>query len=201
MFTGDVVQTQALQAVLLPWLLLATAVQEEVVVHPLGQQLLNFQHANDNLEIQEPVEDDVPTTMTGRIGTRHAMYLSAHLVPMFIGTRSTPREALMGVHTALSKLGDLETFKPLLDWLRVAVTRDGALAIERASRPTSPIMENRLHERLIQLVKQDLPGWEKIETTASQDVEKSPNPTWKNSCRTSCFNSNRGGRRRSPMMR
>jgi hypothetical protein len=173
-FTGDVVQTQAPQAVFLPSLLLAT-VQQEVVVHPLKQHLLNF-HAGNNLEIQEPVEDDVPTTMRECIGTRHAMYLPAHLVPMFMGTRRTPREALMGVPTALSKLGNLETFKPLLDWLCVTVTHDGALIIERARGPTVPIMENRLHERLIQLVKQDLlPGWEQIETSASRDVGRSPN--------------------------
>ncbi len=90
------------------------------------------------------------------------MYLLAHLVFLFMDTRRTLRKALMSDHTALSKLGDLETFKPLLDWLRVAVTRDGALAIERASGPTSPIMENRLQERLIELVKQDLPGSKQI---------------------------------------
>ena len=123
MFTGDVVQTQAPQAVFLPPLLLAT-VQSDVVVHPLNQQLLNF-HADDNLEVQDPVEADVPETMSESIGTRHAMYLPAHLVPLFMGTRRTPREALMIVHTALIELGDLETFKPLMDWLRVAVTRDG----------------------------------------------------------------------------
>jgi hypothetical protein len=131
--------------------------EQEVVVHPLNQQVLNF-HAGDNLQIQEPVEDNVYTTMMERIRMRHAMYLSAHLVPMFMGTRRTPREALMGVKKALRKLGDLEKCKPLLDWLRVVVTRDGALAIERASGPTSPIMENRLHKRLIRLVKQDLAG-------------------------------------------
>jgi hypothetical protein len=53
MITGEVVQTQAPQAVFLPSLLLAT-VQSEVVVHPLNQHLLNF-HVPNNLEIQEPV--------------------------------------------------------------------------------------------------------------------------------------------------
>jgi hypothetical protein len=173
MFTGDVVQTQAPQAVFLPSFLLAT-VQQEVVIHPLNQQLLNF-HTGNNLEIQEPVEDNLPTTMPERIGTVHAVYLAAHLVPMSMGTRRTLREALMGVYTALSKLGDLEAFKSLLDWLRMAVTRDGALAMERASGPTAPIIENRLHEQLIQLVKQDLLGWEQIETSASREVARSPN--------------------------
>jgi hypothetical protein len=174
MFTGDVVQTQAPQAVFLPSLLLAT-IQQDVVVHPLNQQLLNF-HADDNLEIQEPVDDDVPETMSECIETRHAMYLPAHLVPLFMGTRRTPREALMKVHSALSELGDdLKTFKPLLDWLRVAVTRNGALAIKRASGPSSPIMENRLHERLIQLVKQYLPGWEQIAVSTPQEGARSTN--------------------------
>jgi hypothetical protein len=113
--------------------------------------------------------------MTERIRMRHAMYLSAYLVPIFMGTRRTPREALMGVKKALRKLGDLEKCKPLLDWLRVVVTCDGALAIERASGPTSPITENCLHKRLIRLVKQDLPGWEQIETSASREVARSPN--------------------------
>ena len=88
MFTGDVVQTQAPQAVFLPSLLLAT-VELEVVVHPLNQQLLNF-HAKDNLEIQEPVEEDVSEAISKRIGTRHAMYLPAHLVSLFMGTCRTP---------------------------------------------------------------------------------------------------------------
>jgi hypothetical protein len=135
------------QSVFLPSLLLAT-VQSEVVVNPLNQQHLNF-HTNNSLEIQEPVEDKIPGTMSECIGTRHAMYLPAHLVSLFMGTHRTPRKALMRVHTALSRLGDLETFQPLLDWLLVAVMRDGALAIEQASGPTSPILENGLHKRSI----------------------------------------------------
>jgi hypothetical protein len=100
------------------------------------------------------------------------MYLPAHLVSLFMGThRTPPRAALMRVRTVLSKLEDLETFKPLLNWLRVAVTCDGACAIERASGPTSPIMENCLHERLIQLVKQDLPGWKQIEVSSTSQEE------------------------------
>jgi hypothetical protein len=118
--TGDMVQTQApQQAVFLPSLLLATA-QLEVVVCLLNQQLLNF-HSNNNLQIQEPVEDDIPETMAELISTRQAMYLPAHLVFLFMGKRHTPRKASIRVHTALSELGDLETFKPLLDWLRTAI--------------------------------------------------------------------------------
>jgi hypothetical protein len=187
MFTGDVVQTQAPQAVFLPPLLLAT-VQLDVVAHPLNQQLLNF-HADDNLEVQDPVEADVPETMSESIGTRHAMYLPAHLVPLFMGTRRTPREALMIVHTALIELGDLETFKPLMDWLRVAVTRDGALAIERASGPTSPIMENRLHERLIQLENKICRDGNRSKFLSHERRQDHQTPTYRNSWRSSYFNS------------
>jgi hypothetical protein len=112
--------------------------------------------------------------MSERIGTRHAMYLLAHLVFLFMDTRRTLRKALMSDHTALSKLGDLETFKPLLDWLWVAATYDGALAMERASSLTSPIMENCLHEQLIQLVKQDLPGWKQIEVSTPKAEARDP---------------------------
>jgi hypothetical protein len=166
MFTGDVVGSQVPQAVFLPPLLLST-VTDKVSVHPLNQQLLNF-HANDNMEVQEPVEADTPAAMIEKIGTCHAMYLLAQLVPLFLTQRRAPRDALMAVHTVLIETGDLEAFKPPVDWLCVAVTRDGATAIERASGPASPIMENRLHERLIQLVKQDLPGWEQVVQTPNQ---------------------------------
>jgi hypothetical protein len=40
------------------------------------------------------------------------------------------REAFMAVHTALIETGELEACKSLIDWLRVAVTQDGALAIQ-----------------------------------------------------------------------
>jgi hypothetical protein len=40
----------------------------------------------------------------------------------------------------------------------MAATVDGATGFERASGPAVPIMENRLQTRLVQAVKQDLPG-------------------------------------------
>jgi hypothetical protein len=114
LLTGDSVASRVPQAVFLPPLLFAT-VQQDVAVHPLNQQLLYF-HANDNLESQETVEADVLAAMIEQIRMWHAIYVTPHLVPLFLGRCCTPREdALMAVHTALIKTVSLETFKPLVD--------------------------------------------------------------------------------------
>jgi hypothetical protein len=67
MFTRDVVGSQMPQAVFLPHLLLIT-INQEVAVHPLKQQLLDF-HANNNLEVQEHVGAAVPAELIDKIVT------------------------------------------------------------------------------------------------------------------------------------
>jgi hypothetical protein len=138
--------------------------------------------------------------MSKCIRTNHAMYLPAHLVSLYTGTCHTPWEALMRVQTAHSKLGDLEMFKPLLDCLCMAITRDNTLAIKQASGLTSPIKEDCLHKRLIQLVKQDLPGWQQFEVSTPERKQDLQIATWKNSWRTSCCNSNLGVHQPLPVM-
>jgi hypothetical protein len=57
MFTGDVVEDQVLQAVLMPPLLLAV-MPRDMPVKKLAQQLLPF-HSDDSLQLLPPVVADV----------------------------------------------------------------------------------------------------------------------------------------------
>ncbi len=135
MFTGDTIGNQVPQACFLPSLLFTIA-PAGVKVLPLQQQVLSL-FADDSLEYLESAGDDVPEGQYDVIKTRHGMYLPAHLVPLFLGRRSTPRQALLSVHSALDTPEELESHRPLADWLRAAVTCNGASIIELATAPSA----------------------------------------------------------------
>ncbi len=78
---------------------------------------------------------------------------------LFLERRLTPHQALVNVDSAPTFTGTTLDYKPLMDWLRVAVTVEGHAAIERANGPSAPIMDGILQGRLVRLVQQDLPGW------------------------------------------
>jgi hypothetical protein len=176
MFTGDVIGDQVPQAVLMPPLLLAP-VPQGIKVANLAQQLLQF-HANDTLQRLPAVSDDVPEDLCEIIKTRHAMYVPAELASLFLEGRLTPREALIATHSALVPIEGLDTFKPLVDWLRAAATEEGAAIIERAQPPATPLMDGILQGRLVRIVRQDLPDWNKLarppqaETTARDSTRR-----------------------------
>jgi hypothetical protein len=129
----------------------------------LNQQLLNF-ISNDALQLLEPTDPDTPADMKDKIRTRHAMYIPPQLVHLFLERRLTPRQALVSVHSALTVDGTAALYQPLMDWLRAAATTEGHAAIERATVPASPIMDGVLQGRLVRMVQQDLPDWNKAHT-------------------------------------
>jgi hypothetical protein len=163
-YTGDVMENQIPQAVFFPPLLLA-ATQQVITVDCIEQQLLNFV-SDDSLQLLDPTDPATPEDLKDDIRTRHAMYLPPQFVHLFLERRLTPRQALLSVHAALTTSGTIADYKPLMDWLRVAATKEGHGAIERASGPGAPIMDAVLQARLVSMVRQDLPGWN-VTTTAT----------------------------------
>jgi hypothetical protein len=65
---------------------------------------------------------------------------------------SIHQEALVAVHAQLMTEGTVEAFTPLLDWLHMTATVDGAAAVKCTSAPTIPIMATRLQTRLVQIL-------------------------------------------------
>jgi hypothetical protein len=63
MFTGDVASGQASQVVLLP-----AMTNQTITVYLLNQQLLNFQ-MDDDLQVQDPVGEDIPEATSESIWT------------------------------------------------------------------------------------------------------------------------------------
>jgi hypothetical protein len=76
----------------------------------------------------------------------------------------TPKEALQAINTEAVLQNKQGALEPLIDWLRVAVTRLTAdpashSIVAPTSSPTIPIMETAFAERQRTMVEGNLPGW------------------------------------------
>ncbi len=96
MFTGDTVRNQGPQSVFLPPLLFAT-VPTGIKVLLLQAQVLKL-FAKESLETLDIVEDNMPKGHYKFIKTCHGMYLPANLIPLFLGWRLMPHQALLTIH-------------------------------------------------------------------------------------------------------
>jgi hypothetical protein len=92
-----------------------------------------------------PVEAGAEATTFDEIGTRHSMYVPGNYLPLLLAPQMTPKEALISINAEAVSQGEQDVLKPLIDWLRVAVTRtavDGATMslVARTHPQTLPIM-------------------------------------------------------------
>jgi hypothetical protein len=99
------------------------------------------------------------------------MYVPPQFIHLFLEHRLTPHQALVSVHSALAVEGNNVAYQPLMDWLRVTATEQGHVAIERVSGLATPIMAVDLQGCLMQLVHQDLPGWNVPATTRGPPMD------------------------------
>ncbi len=86
-------------------------------------------------------------------------------VDLFLGKRLHPRDGFLALERAVRENDDEEAMKPLVDWLRVSVTRGGVDAQENSKvtlvqPPGVPMVTPELAKKLQRLVRGDLPAWQ-----------------------------------------
>ena len=162
-FVGDVMGTQLPQAIYLRDDVL-TALNEKVRV----KKTLDMRVS---LENDDSVENFAPRSARERepnydeVHTRYAMCVPPKYVPLLLGKRLSPREGFLLLERATRENDEEEAMQPLIDWLRVSLTRGNAAAetpspVTLPASPSVPMVTPELAERLQRLVKGDLPAWQ-----------------------------------------
>ena len=165
--TGDVMGTQLPQALHFNGSLLRSLSRTVKVPKTLTLRLAL--EADPNMAAVVPVGADAAEDTYDTVRTRYAMCVPPKYVPIFLGNRLTPREGFVAVEQAVRANEDEEAMAPLVDWLRVALTRDpptqatgparSVLAVENLLNV--PMLTAGLAERLHRIVSGDLPDWNK----------------------------------------
>ena len=159
-FQGDVVQQQAPPSVVWDQSYFHTVVQLiRVPTVIMMDQLLG---QDPNSQFVGPFgEDDAGTEV---VRTRRATVVPHRYVQLLLAQSLTPREAWIRVKGAIAAAGQMADCSPLIDWLRVALTRADAdqpsrLCVEYPSQPIlqQPSDMNLLTAHRLALVKRDLP--------------------------------------------
>ena len=178
-FVGDVMGTQLPQAVFLrPEVL--DALETKVKVKNVLALRLALE-GNPGLENVPQVGEPEGGEAVDEVATRYAMCVPPKYVGLFLGKRVSPREGFLAVERAMRENQDEQALGPLLDWLRVSVTRGGAdeTAKARVTLPTAPgvpMVTPELADKLQRLVKSDLPAWQldNIRTPATEPAPANP---------------------------
>jgi hypothetical protein len=92
------------------------------------------------------------------------MYVPGKYLPLLIARRMSPKEALQVINAEAVGQNEQDALAPLIDWLRVAVTRSAAdvnshSTVARSALPAVPIMDADFAAKQKIIVIADLPGW------------------------------------------
>lgn len=172
-FTGDVVGSQMPQTIQWPTRSLEILARS-VRVSKLNSQIGDLMTVG--VDTLPPVDAGAAADTFDEIRTRHSMYVPGKYLPLLLSRRLTPKEALIAVNAEAVSQGEQDVLKPLLDWLRVAVTRTAGddtttSVVARTLPPTLPIMETEFAEKQRAMAESDLPAWNR------SNVASGNNPT------------------------
>ena len=162
-FVGDVMGTQLPQVVFLrPEVL--DALDMKIRVKKVLALRLELE-GDPGLENVPRVGEQEAGESVDEVATRYAMCIPPKYVGIFLGKRLTPREGFLAVERAVRENQDEQALEPLLDWLRVAITRSGVerTAKSKVALPTAPgvpMVTPELADKLQRLVRSDLPAWQ-----------------------------------------
>ena len=162
-FVGDVMGTQLPQAIYLRDDVL-TALNEKVKVKRTLDMRISLEN-DDTVENFAPRSARERESNYDEVHTRYAMCVPPKYVPLLLGKRLSPREGFLLLERATRENDDEEAMQPLIDWLRVSLTRGNAAAetpspVTLPASPSVPMVTPELAERLQRLVKGDLPAWQ-----------------------------------------
>jgi hypothetical protein len=167
-FFGDLTSNQAPPSIEWP----ANAFHQVAAsVRVLQREVLD-QHlaAGPELELLGPFGNEDAGTDVVRV--RQAMLVPFRYVRILLQRPLTPREAWVQLAGAIYNDGNQIACEPLLDWLRVAITRQGELQASRLQQehPRVPLMLPTLVQRRWQLIITDLPALSSGATMAAGHV-------------------------------
>jgi hypothetical protein len=96
---------------------------------------------------------------TDLIRTRRAMYVPPRYISLFLDADLSPRAGYETFAAAATSNNDVVNCAPLLQWLRLALTRDGAATASVLVQPipTVPLADAQLIQHRWDLVTRDLP--------------------------------------------
>jgi hypothetical protein len=159
-FTGDVFENQMPQTILWPTHALETL--GSVKVAKFADQLTAL--ASADVLTLPPVATAAVAGTYDDILTRYSMYVPGKYLPLMLDRRMTPKEALLAIHAEATSQNEQLSLKPLLDWLRVAVTRSAAdeatfSVVARTLPPTVPLADAKFSGKQKTMAEKDLPSW------------------------------------------
>jgi hypothetical protein len=122
-FQGDVVQQQVPPSIVWDQSYFHTVVQSLIRV-PTAIMMGQLLGQDPNSQFMGPFdEEDAGTEI---VCTRHATVVPHRYVQLLLAQSLTPPEAWIRVKGAIAAAGQMEDCSPLIDWLRVALTRADA---------------------------------------------------------------------------
>jgi hypothetical protein len=165
--TGDVVGSQMPQTAQVP-LRALDILPQPVKIAKLAAQLTSL--LNNTVLTLGPVATGANASQFDEMETQFMMYVPGKYLPLLIACRMTPKEALMAINAEAVVQNEQDTLAPLIEWLRVAVTRSAVepnmhSPVTRSAPPTMPIMEPTFAEKQRTMVEGDLPNWNRTNTT------------------------------------
>jgi hypothetical protein len=155
---------------LLPW-----AIQ----VAKLADRLVSL--ANPNVHTLGPVATGADASLFDEFQTQFSMYVPGKYLPILIARCMTPKEALLAINAEAVSQHEQDTLAPLIEWLRVTVTRSAVEAnaqssVARTAPPNMPIMEPTFAEKQRSMVERDLPGWNRTNAAGGGAHAGQPGP-------------------------
>jgi hypothetical protein len=167
-FFGDLTNSQAPPSI--EWPLTAFHQVAASVRVPQREVLDQLLAAGPELELLGPFGNEDAGTDVVRV--RQAMLVPFRYVRLFLQHPLTPREAWVQVAGSIYNDGMQVDCEPLLDWLRVAITRQGDDMASRLQQehPRVPLMLPALVQRRWQLILTDLPALSAGATMAAGHV-------------------------------
>jgi hypothetical protein len=169
-FTGDVFENQMPQTILWP-----TRALEELTtatrVAKLNTQIADLM--NDGTITLPPIVVGATADTYDEIPTRYSMYVPGKYLPILLARRMTPKEALLAINAEAVTQNEQDLMKPLIDWLRVAVTRTGVndttfSTVARTLPPTILLADAEFSRKQKAMAERDLPGWNSTNVASQQ---------------------------------
>ena len=168
-FVSDVMGTQLPQSVIM----------EDAVLTPLSNKVKVLKtvalrvalEGNATLNSFPPVSELVEPANYDEVYSRTAMCVPPKYINVFLGKRLTPREGFLALEREVRENDDEIPMQPLIDWLRVALTRENVEPTSLSSivlpqAPGVPMVTPELAIKLQWLVKSDLTEWQQEPTRA-----------------------------------
>jgi hypothetical protein len=176
-FTGDVFENQMPQTIIGATRALET--MRTTKVAKLTDQVAALM--NDNVLTLPPMGTAATAGTYDEIVTRYSMYVPGKYLPLLLSRRMSPKEALLSINAEAVTQNEQDLLRPLIDWLRVAVTRssvdDTAFSVVAQTYPPNiPLADAEFSSKQKTMAERDLPGWNPTNVASQQAGKPAVDP-------------------------